>query len=92
MLNICATVTFPALPDSTYDLVIVSKSYSSALLDAAADGDDVNLDDIANEIFSKNARNIIASFKATLRAFGIDPTGEFYIGTTGDTDDRGSIR
>ena len=79
MLNICATVTFPALPEVTYDLVIATKSYSSALLEAAANGDDVNLDDIANEIFSKNARNIMASFKATLRSFGIDATGEFYI-------------
>ena len=79
MLNICATVTFPALPDCTFDLVIATKSYNSALLEAAANEDDVDMDDIANEIYSKNARNILASFKATLRSFGINATGDFYI-------------
>ena len=79
MINICATVTFPAIPDHTYDLVIATKSYNSALLEAADHGDDVNIDDIANEIFSKNGRHILATFKSTLRSFGINAAGEFYI-------------
>ena len=79
MLNICATITFPAIPDQSFDLVIATKSYKSALLEAASNGDDVDLDDIANEIYSKNGRNILATFKSTLRNFGIDMTGDFFI-------------
>ena len=79
MLNICATVTFPAIKDQSFDLVIATKSFKSALLEAASAGDDVDLDDIAGEIYSKNGRNILATFKSTLRSFGIDMVGDFYI-------------
>ena len=79
MLNICCTVTFPAIPDITFDLVIATKSYQSVLLDAAENQGDVDLDEVANEVFSKNARNILASFKSALRTFGIPSTGDYYI-------------
>ena len=79
MLNICATVTFPAIPDQTFDLVIATKSYKSALLEAADNGDDVDLDELANEVYAKNGRNIMVKFNSTLRSFGIDATGDFYI-------------
>ena len=67
------------MPDITFDLVIATKSYNTALLDAAHEGDDVDLDDIANEIFRKNAGNILATFRSTLRSFGIPSGGEYYI-------------
>ena len=79
MLNVCATLTFPAIPDITFDLVIATKSYNSALLQAAELGEDVDLNAIANEVYSKNGRNIMATFKATVRSFGIVTHGEFYI-------------
>ena len=79
MLNICATVTFPAIPDQSFDLVIATKSFISALLGAAEDGEDVDLNAIASEIYSKNARNILATFASTLRGFGINMSGDFYI-------------
>ena len=44
-LNICATVTFPAVPQVTFDLVIATKSYKSALLAAAVNDFDVDLRD-----------------------------------------------
>ena len=82
MLNICATVTFPALLDIPFDLVLATCSYNSALLEAAEseeDGDDIDLNELANEIYSKNATNILATFRITLRKFGIDPSGDYYI-------------
>ena len=65
-LNICATVTFPAVPEVTFDLVITTRSYKSAILEAASNEFEVDLDEIANKIFAKNSRNILASFKSTL--------------------------
>ena len=79
MLNICATVTFPSIADQSFDLVIATKSFKSALMESARNGDDVDLDEIANEIYSKNGRTILATFKSTLRGFGITMTGDFYI-------------
>ena len=72
-------VTFPALPDMSFDLVIATKSYISALLDSAREGDDVDLDELAEEIFRKNSKNILATFKSTLRGFGIADSGDFFI-------------
>ena len=77
MLNTCVTVTFPAIPEITFDIVIATKSYETALLDAANNGEDVDLDAIANEVFSKNARHIRASFNSSLRSFGIPTSGEY---------------
>ena len=79
MLNICATITFPAIPEITFDLVLATKSYKSALLDAAQDGGDVDLDDIAAEVYRKTGRNIMATFKSALQAFGVPSTGEYFI-------------
>ena len=79
MLNICETVVFPAIPDQTFNLVLATKRYRSALLEASINGEDVDLDELANEIYAKNGRNIMATFKSTLRSFGIDSSGDFYI-------------
>ena len=86
MLNICVTVTFPAILGETFDIVLATKSYKSALLEAANNGGDVDLDDIADEVFSKNARNILASFKSSLQSFGVPASGDYYI-----TADRASV-
>ena len=58
MLNICVTFAFPALPDLVFDLVIATKSFKSALIDAAENIRDVDLEDIANDVFRKNGRHI----------------------------------
>ena len=79
MVNICVTLTFPAIPDLTFDLVIATKSYASSLMEAAEQGADVDIDDIANEIYSKKGRHLMASFKSTLESFGIPSTGDYYI-------------
>ena len=79
MLNICVTFAFPALPDLVFDLVIATKSFKSALIDAAENIDVVDLDDIANDVFRKNGRHIRATFMETLRGFGIQTTGDYYI-------------
>ena len=50
MVNICATITFPALPDITFDLSLCTRSYDSALMAAAAAGRDVSLNEIADEV------------------------------------------
>ena len=79
MVNICVTFTFPKLPKTTFDLVIATKSFQSALIEAAEEGGDVDLDEIANEIFSKNGRTILATFKSTLHSFGLPTSGDYYI-------------
>ena len=63
----------------TFDLVIATKSYKSALLAAAVNEFDVDLDEIANEIFAMHARNILASLKSTLQCFGISTSGDYHI-------------
>ena len=79
MVNICATICFPGIPDVSFDLVIATKSFKSALLEAAADGEDVDLDQIADEVYRKNGRTIRATFNSTLRSFGLPADGEYYI-------------
>ena len=79
MVNTCVTFTFPALPKLTFDLVIITKSFKSTLLEAAGDDDTVNLDDLAEDVYRKDARGILASFKSGLRSFGLDTTGDFFI-------------
>ena len=60
-------------------MVIATKSFKSVLLEAAEQSGDVDLDEIANEVFSKNARNIRATFKTALHGFGINSDGDYYI-------------
>ena len=79
MVNVCVALSFPALPETTFDLVIATKSFRSILLESAAQDEDVDLDEIADEVYRKNARNIWVTFKTALRSFGIPTDGDYYI-------------
>ena len=80
MLNICCTISFPAIPAVTFDLVIATCSFNSALLLAAKIGEDVDLGAIAEEVFSKHGRHIRATFNAVLKeTYDIETAAQFYV-------------
>ena len=61
MVNICAGLTFPGLPDIPFDLVLSTMEFKSILLSMAEseeDKDKLDPEELANEIFKKNSDNI----------------------------------
>ena len=67
MVSICCSICFPMLPEVVFNLVLATRSYESALLRASADNEQINMDEIAREVYSKNAVNIRATFESILK-------------------------
>ena len=83
MLNICCSLTFPALPSTTFDLVLATCSYNSVLLEAAANATNdtiVDLEELANEVFSKKGAHIRVTFEQVISdIYGINYKADYYV-------------
>eukprot|EP00495_Collosphaeridae_sp_1-RS-2012_P007438 TRINITY_DN7163_c0_g1_i1.p1 TRINITY_DN7163_c0_g1~~TRINITY_DN7163_c0_g1_i1.p1 ORF type:complete len:121 (+),score=2.77 TRINITY_DN7163_c0_g1_i1:120-482(+) len=83
MLNICCLISLPAIPKETFDLVLTTCSYNSVLIETAQNDelkDSIDLEELANEVFSKNGTNIRASFESVLHLkYGTDHTSHYFV-------------
>ena len=76
VMNVCATVSFPAIPDVTFDLVLCTESYKSLLLEANPDAD---INSLADDFFKKNGEKIREAFDSMLLTrFELEPE-DYYI-------------
>ena len=77
MMNICAGFVLPSLPDIPFDLVLCTQSFQSILLSEANTSeakDNLPLEAVAEELFSKDGVNIRKAFDHVLSLlFGINP-------------------
>lgn len=76
MCNICVSFSLPAMPDIIFDLVLCTKSYESALLEAAENNQEIH-DEIIQDLFKKDGKNIMAVIREELEKYGIK--GNFFV-------------
>ena len=67
IVSICCNVSFPAISDVPFSLVLATRSYASALMESSINQTEVNLDELAVEVYSKNAVNIRCAFETILK-------------------------
>ena len=83
MVNICAGFTFPAFPDVAFDLVLATMEFNSILLSMAESDDDkdkIDPEELANEIFSKNSKNIRNTFEHILKSsYDLNPENYYVV-------------
>ena len=83
MVNICAGLTFPSLPNLPFDLVLTTMEFNSILLDMAETEemkDKLDPVELANEVFKKNGENIRYAFDHVLSStYGLDPQHFFVV-------------
>ena len=83
LVNICASFTLPSLPDHPITLVLCTKVFKSVILELAQtseEKDNVDMSDLAEECFQKNAINIRNTFEFILQTvYGIDVSCGFIV-------------
>ena len=83
MVNICAGFTFPAFPDVAFDLVLATMEFNSILLSMAESPDEkdkIDPEELANETFSKNSKNIRNTFEHILKSsYDLNPENYYVV-------------